>query len=160
MGFARSAELTSYGGLLFGNWDAGAQTLDEFLGEFRWYLDVMIERHIGGIEFVPGIQRYSMNANWKIASESFAGDTYHLPYSHGSMFKLDIRQINPGNPTFRDKESEYYNIGLDTGHGMTGVAFGGERYVVDLEAAKEYGAEVVEYVEECQQRLIKAFPKS
>ena len=151
---------TSYGGLLFGNWDAGAQTLDEFLGEFRWYLDVMIERQIGGIEFVPGIQRYSMNANWKIASENFAGDTYHLPYSHGSMFKLDIRQINPGNPTFRDKESEYYNIGLDNGHGMTGVAFGGERYAVDLEAAKEYGAEVVEYVEECQQRLIKAFPKS
>lgn len=153
-------KLASYEGLIFGNWDAGAETLDDFLGEFRWYLDVMIERQVGGIEFVPGMQRYSLNANWKIASENFAGDTYHLPYSHGSMFKLDIRQINPANPSFRGKEADYYNIGLDNGHGMTGIVFGGERYAVDLEVAKTYGPEVVEYVEECQQRLIKAFPKS
>ncbi len=152
-------KLASYEGLLFGNWDAGAESLDSFLGDFRWYLDVMVQRQIGGIEFVPGFQRYSLNANWKIASENFTGDTYHLGYSHGSMFRLDIRQLNPGNPVFRGNESDYYNIGLDNGHGMTGIVFGGERYDVDLEYAKEYGAEVVEYVEECQHRLIKAFPK-
>jgi len=28
----------------------------------------MIERQIGGMEFIPGIQRYSLKANWKIAS--------------------------------------------------------------------------------------------
>ena len=158
-GLLEVPKLASYGGMLFGNWDAGAESLDDFLGEFRWYLDVMIERQVGGIEFVPGIQRYSLNANWKIASENFAGDTYHLPYSHGSMFKLDIRQINPGNPSFRGNEQDYYNIGLDNGHGMTGIVFGGERYAADLEIAREYGPEVVEYVQECQQRLLKAFPK-
>ena len=158
-GLLEVPKLASYGGMLFGNWDAGAESLDDFLGEFRWYLDVMIERQVGGIEFVPGIQRYSLNANWKIASENFAGDTYHLPYSHGSMFKLDIRQINPGNPIFRGNEQDYYNIGLDNGHGMTGIVFGGERYAADLEIAREYGPEVVEYVQECQQRLLKAFPK-
>jgi phenylpropionate dioxygenase-like ring-hydroxylating dioxygenase large terminal subunit len=158
-GLLEVPKLTSYGGMLFGNWDAGAESLDDFLGELRWYLDVMVERQIGGIEFIPGVQRYSLDANWKIASENFAGDTYHLPYSHGSMFKLDIRQINPANPSFRGKDADYYNIGLDNGHGMTGIVFGDERYRVDLEAAKEYGAEVVEYVEECHQRLIKALPK-
>ena len=170
-GLLEVPKLTTYGGMIFGNWDAGAESLDDFLGEFRWYLDVMIERQVGGIEFVPGMQRYTMNANWKIASENFAGDTYHLPYSHGSMFKLDIRQINPANPDrqlrhprrrrpgFGGEKAAYYNIGLDNGHGMTGIVFGGERYAADFELAQDYGAEVIEYVEECQQRLLKAFPK-
>ena len=76
------------------------------------------------------------------------------------MFKLDIRQINPANPSFGGNEADYYNIGLDNGHGMTGIVFGDVRYQRDLELAKTYGPEVVEYVEECHQRLIKAFPKS
>ena len=152
-------KLRIYGGMIFGNWDAGAGSLDTFLGDLRWYLDVMIERQIGGIEFVPGLQRYALKANWKIASENFAGDTYHLPYSHGSMFRLDIRQINPANPSFRNLEKRYHNVALDNGHGLTGIVFGGERYAVDLELAKSYGPEVVEYVEECQQRLLRAFPK-
>ena len=159
-GLLEVPKLAVYGGMIFGNWDAGAESLDEFLGDLRWYLDVMIERQIGGIEFIPGMQRYSLNANWKIASENFAGDTYHLIYSHGSMFRLDIRQINPANPNFRGKEREYYNIGLDNGHGLTGVVFGGERYEVDRELARTYGPEVVEYVEECQQRLIRALPSN
>ncbi|MBT4905539.1 MAG: SRPBCC family protein [Alphaproteobacteria bacterium] len=157
-GLLEVPKLTTYGGMIFGNWDGGAESLDDFLGELRWYLDVMIERQIGGIEFVPGMQRYSLKANWKIASENFAGDTYHLGYSHGSMFKLDIRQLNPGNPNFGNKADQYYNIGLDNGHGLTGINFGA-RYDIDRELAKSYGPEVVEYVEECQQRLIKAFPK-
>ena len=159
-GLLQVPKLASYGGLLFANWDAGAESLDDFLGDFRWYIDVMIERQIGGIEFIPGIQRYSLKANWKIASENFTGDTYHLQYSHGSMFKLDIRQINPANPSFGGNEADYYNIGLDNGHGMTGIVFGDVRYQRDLELAKTYGPEVVEYVEDCHQRLIKAFPKS
>ena len=159
-GLLEVPKLAVYGGMIFGNWDAGAESLDDFLGDLRWYLDVMIERHVGGMEFVPGVQRYSLNANWKIASENFTGDTYHLPYSHGSMYKLDIPQINPANPSFRGKEDEYFNIGLDNGHGMTGIVFGGERYDVDRALAESYGPEVVEYVEECQQRLIKAFPKA
>ena len=162
-GLLEVPKLAIYGGMIFGNWDAGAESLDDFLGEFRWYLDVMIERQVGGIEFVPGMQRYSLNANWKIASENFAGDTYHLPYSHGSMYKLDIPPLNPASPANKDfggEQGRYYNVGLDNGHGMTGVVFGGTRYDIDLELAKTYGPEVVEYVEECQQRLIKAFPKS
>ncbi|MBN34625.1 MAG: aromatic ring-hydroxylating dioxygenase subunit alpha [Rhodospirillaceae bacterium] len=158
-GLLEVPKLTIYGGIIFGNWDGGAESLDDFLGELRWYLDVMIERQIGGMEFVPGMQRYLLNANWKIASENFAGDTYHLGYSHGSMFKLDIRQLNPGNPNFGNKENAYFNIGLENGHGLTGIVFGGERYAIDRKLAEDYGPEVVEYVEECQQRLLKAFPK-
>jgi phenylpropionate dioxygenase-like ring-hydroxylating dioxygenase large terminal subunit len=67
-GLLQVPKLASYGGLLFGNWDAGAESLDDFLGDFRWHIDVMIERQIGGMEFIPGIQRYSLKANWKIAS--------------------------------------------------------------------------------------------
>ena len=34
-GLLQVPKLASYGGLLFGNWDAGAESLDDFLGDFR-----------------------------------------------------------------------------------------------------------------------------
>ena len=35
-GLLQVPKLASCGGLLFGNWDAGAESLDDFLGDFRW----------------------------------------------------------------------------------------------------------------------------
>jgi dibenzofuran dioxygenase subunit alpha len=158
-GLLEVPSLTSYGGFVFGSWDAGAISLDDFLGDFRWYLDIMLERHLGGIEFVPGQQRYSLNSNWKIASENFTGDTYHLAYSHGSMFQLDIRQLNPANPILFKDGGPYYNVCTDHGHGMTGMVFGGERYRVDQMVAKEMGPEVVDYVEASNAKLKKVLSK-
>ncbi|MSP66543.1 MAG: aromatic ring-hydroxylating dioxygenase subunit alpha [Alphaproteobacteria bacterium] len=158
-GLLEVPKLASYGGLIFGNWDAGAASLDSFLGEFRWYLDIMIERQIGGIEFLPGQQRYSLKSNWKIASENFTGDTFHLPYSHGSVYRLPIRQLNPGNPLVFGTGTPHYNIACANGHGMTGMVFGGERWVVERRMAKEMGPEILDYVEECHARLVKLLSK-
>ena len=57
--------------MIFGNWDAGAESLAAFLGDLRWYLDVMIERQVGGLEFVPGIQRHSLDAALQHRLEQF-----------------------------------------------------------------------------------------
>jgi hypothetical protein len=153
-------KLASYGGLLFGCWDAGADGLDDYLGEFRWYLDILVERHLGGIELIPGQQRYALRSNWKIAAENFAGDTYHLPYSHGSTYRLDVRQLNPGNPViFAAKGTPYYNVACDNGHSMTGMMFGGERLEVDRRLAGEMGSEVVDYVEACHAHMQNVLSK-
>src|SRR6185503_15416538 len=94
----KEARVATYGGLIFGSWGETGETLDAYLGELRWYFDVVLERLLGGMEVIGGQQRYTMAANWKIASENFAGDNYHLPHSHGSIFRLDMRQLNPVNP--------------------------------------------------------------
>lgn len=83
-------KLTSYGGFVFGCWDADAVSLDQYLGELRWYLDVMIERALGGLEVLSGQQRYVITANWKIAAENFVGDT--LPRAVLARLGLQPRQ--------------------------------------------------------------------
>lgn len=149
------SRLSSYGGFIFGNWDAGAESLDDYLGNLRWYLDIMIERSIGGIEVIPGQQRYSVDGNWKIASENFVGDSYHLTHSHGSCYGLPVRMLNPANSiTFGRNKLTYYDIALDNGHGFTQFILTGERIEVERALAKEMGPEVVEYVEECYARLV------
>jgi phenylpropionate dioxygenase-like ring-hydroxylating dioxygenase large terminal subunit len=144
--------IASYGGFIFGNMDPGRMSLDTYLGDLRWYLDVLLNRPIGKIEVLRGRQRYECKTNWKIASENFAGDTYHLPYSHGSLFRVDARRLNPVS---YQRAPNLYSIATDHGHGLCGIAAAGERYAADLELAREMGPEVVEYVEETQRRLVE-----
>jgi dibenzofuran dioxygenase alpha subunit len=154
-GLRQVPRVESYGGLIFGCWDESAPSLEDYLGDLRWYLDVVLERNLGGVEFIPGQQRYRQIANWKIAGENFVGDTYHVHHSHGSLFQLDIRQINPINPILYRKGLTYHNASFDRGHGLNGLVISGERYELDRVIAKEMGSEVLEYVDECHNRLVK-----
>ena len=155
-GLHRVPRLATYGGFVFGAWDADAESLDDYLGNARWYLDVLIERSLGGIEVIPGQQRYSVDGNWKIAAENFVGDGYHIAQSHGSVFTLPVRMLNPANPFsgFRNKLT-YYDIAMDNGHGFTQFTLSGERVEVDRMLAEEMGPEVVEYIKECHARLLR-----
>lgn len=150
---AEVPKVSSYGGFLFGAWDAGADSLDDFLGEFRWYLDVTIERPLGGWQVLPGRQRYAQVANWKLAAENFAGDCYHLPYSHGSVYRLPIRQVSPVTYTSAPKLA---NLRFANGHAMTGIATEDERYLADVEEAESiHPPEVLDYVKAVRAQLEK-----
>ncbi len=59
-------------------WTRARQPLEDFLGDFRFYLDFYTKQSRGGLE-VRGPQRWRIRANWKIGAENFAGDMYHTP---------------------------------------------------------------------------------
>lgn len=82
--------LERYAGLIFGNWDANAVSLDEYIGDFKYYMDLVFNRRPGGCEFVPGTTKWQMPCNWKFAADNFVGDMYHAPFSHGSAFRARI----------------------------------------------------------------------
>ena len=149
-GLREVPKVQNYGGFIFASWDAGADSLDQYLGDARWYFDITIERSIGDIEFIRGHQRYKATANWKLMAENFCGDAYHLPYSHGSVYKLDIRQISPVTYT---SAPILHTVSLDNGHGMTSLAFDNERYETDLKLAEEMGKEEADYIRACRARL-------
>ncbi len=154
-GLRRVPKLASYGGFVFGSWDEDAESLDAYLGNARWYLDILIERSLGGVEVIPGQQRYSVDGNWKIAAENFVGDSYHLAHSHGSCYGLPVRMLNPANPiTLGGRKLTYRDIAMDNGHGFTQFLLTGERAEVDRMLAREMGPEIVEYVDECHARLV------
>lgn len=81
-GLVRVAQVASYGGLIFGTFDPEAPSLDEFLGDMRWGLDILLGQ--GELVAVPGIARWTMECNWKFASDNAIGDMYHGTIAHRS----------------------------------------------------------------------------
>ena len=81
------AQLDSYKGLIFATFDPAAPSLLDYLGEMTWYLDCFFDRREGGIEVVGGVQKWTIPSNWKLPAENFAGDSYHVSWSHLSAIK-------------------------------------------------------------------------
>ena len=81
-GLSRVAQLDSYNGLFFATFDADAPPLREYLGEMTWYLDAFFGRREGGVEVIGGVHKSVVPANWKFPAENFAGDSYHVAWSH------------------------------------------------------------------------------
>ncbi len=79
----KRARVESYKGLVFATFDETAPSLAEQLGDFRWYLDAVLDTDEGGTEFLPGgATRSVMNCNWKFPADNFVGDIYHALWTH------------------------------------------------------------------------------
>ncbi|MEZ0353730.1 Rieske 2Fe-2S domain-containing protein [Mycobacterium sp. pR1184] len=81
--------LASYNGLIFISLDADVEPLEDYLGDFKFYLDFYTRQSNGGLE-VRGPQRWRIKANWKIGVENFAGDMYHTPQTHASVVEIGL----------------------------------------------------------------------
>ena len=86
-----------------------APPLRDYLGEMTWYLDMFFDRREGGIEIIGGMHKWIMPCNWKFPAENFAGDGYHVHWSHLSAVQTGSggdfrtrpdnagRALSPGN---------------------------------------------------------------
>lgn len=78
----KKARVATYAGLIFATWDPEAPTLEEYLGDGRWYLDTEFNRSAKGtVAFGP--HKWIQPVNWKTAVDN-SSDWYHVPYSHSS----------------------------------------------------------------------------
>lgn len=78
-----------YNGLIFISLDPDAEPLEDFLGDFKFYMDYYTRQSADGIE-LRGPQRWRVKANWKIGAENFAGDMYHTPQTHTSVVEIGL----------------------------------------------------------------------
>ncbi|WP_078409155.1 aromatic ring-hydroxylating oxygenase subunit alpha [Priestia abyssalis] len=101
--------LQSYKGLLFGTWNEQAEPLEEFLGDFKWYVDIVAGR--AEMEVVGAPQRFIVKSNWKVGSDNFVGDSYHTMVTHGSIAKLGMVP----NATYSKRGFQIYT---ENGHGL------------------------------------------
>jgi phenylpropionate dioxygenase-like ring-hydroxylating dioxygenase large terminal subunit len=110
------AQLDNYKGLYFATFDPQAPPLRDYLGAMTWYLDAFFDRREGGIELIGGVHKWIMPCNWKFPAENFAGDGYHVPWSHISA----VRTGSGGD--FRVKpDAEGRALSLGNGHSMMTV---------------------------------------
>src|SRR6516165_7632763 len=87
-GLAQIAQVANYKGFIFASHDASAPPLEEFLGATgRLGLDSIAVR--GDMEVVPGIQKFLIECNWKIAVDNLF-DWYHPQITHASVFQPGV----------------------------------------------------------------------
>src|SRR3954454_22767045 len=89
-GLREIPQIASYQGMIFGNLDKDAMSLEDYLGEMKWYLDLMLGRSDGGMEVRGLPQRWVAKANWKATAENFAADPYHVQTTHRSTVEMGI----------------------------------------------------------------------
>ena len=155
LGLVRVPALQSYGGLIFGCWDPASWSLEEYLGDMRWYLDrLLVAEAMGGLEPYTKRQGYTVRANWKIIAENNVGDHYHTLHTHGSLYKLGLRSRKTGFEGGQGPNGPF-EIALPPGHGIGGVETGKGGYERELEQAQSYGPETVEWVKERYQRQLR-----
>lgn len=105
------AQVDSYKGLVFANFDASAPPLREYLGELTWYLDTIFDRREGGVEVFAGVHRWVVPCNWKIAAENFSGDSYHVPWNHLSAMSAGFSSRRP-----QPSDINRFHLYFDNGH--------------------------------------------
>ncbi len=118
-GLVRVPHVASYGGLIFGCLDPEAPSLDEYLGDMRWGLDLLLAQ--GDFVAVPGIARWSMEANWKFTSDNAIGDMYHGHWTHRSAI-LAGHAAGTGtlvNRRLRSPSGPGFTLVAEYGHGLT-----------------------------------------
>jgi PAH dioxygenase large subunit len=86
----RQPRVELYRGMVFACWDEDAPALEAYLGDARWYLDLILARTDGGMEVVGPPQRWEAHMNWKLGSDNFAGDGYHVWTLHRHAYDMGI----------------------------------------------------------------------
>jgi ethylbenzene dioxygenase alpha subunit len=127
------ARIDTYKGLVFATFDPEAPSLDDYLGEFRWYLDVVLDNDEGGTELLDGCIRSVVRGNWKLAAENFANDALHAGWTH----KSGVRAIlGRPMPSLADAP-ESYQVNVNghcwefTPDGVGNAAVLGDRRIVE-----------------------------
>lgn len=138
----REARVSTYKGLVFANFDVEAPELDDWLGDYRWYLDMLLDNEEGGIEFLPGTIKSYVNANWKFGVENFIGDSLHAMWTHDSGAKA-MMGGEPFPPA--DQTGSYH--GSANGHGWE---FGTDG-IADIAILGQ--PEVIEYYESIRPKM-------
>lgn len=88
LGLQEVPQLAIYKGLIFGNWDATAPSLEAYMGDIAWYLDGVLDRREGGTEIVGGVRKWVIDCNWKFPAEQFTSDQYHALFTHASAIQV------------------------------------------------------------------------
>ncbi len=87
----------SYRGLLFASLSDDVPDLEEYLGEAKVFLDLVLDQSALGWEYVPGPVAYTYDANWKLQFENGL-DFYHFGSTHSGYVDVLQRRAKRAPP--------------------------------------------------------------
>lgn len=89
------ARFGEYRGLLFGSMAAETPSLEDYLGDVRPLIDLIVDQSPDGMELVPGAVTFTYEANWKLQLEN-CSDQYHFSSVHPSYLRVLDRRSEEG----------------------------------------------------------------
>jgi phenylpropionate dioxygenase-like ring-hydroxylating dioxygenase large terminal subunit len=118
-GLITAAQVESYKGFIFATMDPAAPPLCEYLGQTgRIGIDLLAEQ--GTLSVVPGIQKYTIPCNWKLATDN-VWDWYHPQLSHASAFMSGFaRRRGPGGGPLDQYAVPHLVMTGEYGHAISG----------------------------------------
>ncbi|WP_156292875.1 Rieske 2Fe-2S domain-containing protein [Serratia oryzae] len=88
----------SYHGFLFGSLNADVLPLEEYLGDTRQVIDLIVDQAPDGLEVLKGASSYTYDGNWKLQMENGA-DGYHVSVVHWNYASTMSRRNYEANGT-------------------------------------------------------------
>jgi p-cumate 2,3-dioxygenase alpha subunit len=119
MGLVSPPRLQQYRGLYFVSFNPDVADLISYFAGAKEYLDLILDQSQEGWRVVPGKQKYSVRANWKMFSLNSL-DSYHVKPLHVTFFRY-MQSLGPGDappppPAFPGAEGR--SLALGNGHGV------------------------------------------
>jgi 3-phenylpropionate/trans-cinnamate dioxygenase subunit alpha len=119
-GLIRVPRVETYHGLIFACFDESVAPLRESLGDLCYYFDIVFNRTAAGNKVIPGVHRWTVDANWKFGTENLTGDQAHVISAHGSMLQMFDSPIRKMGRSNLGGELDL-EVALPHGHSWTSV---------------------------------------
>jgi p-cumate 2,3-dioxygenase subunit alpha len=105
----------TYRGFTYLTFSADAPSLESFLGDATYLINLVADQSTTGMTIVPGTHNYSMRANWKLLMENSC-DGYHGFSVHQTYFEMMLNLgVTPGLAAERGNGAGYE---LGNGHAV------------------------------------------
>lgn len=91
----RVARFENYRGFLFGSLNADVEPLEDYLGEARKMIDMIVDQSPEGLEVLRGNSTYTFDGNWKLQAENGA-DGYHVSAVHWNYVATTSHRTQDG----------------------------------------------------------------
>lgn len=106
----------SYRGFMFAALHEAAPPLEEYLGDSRRFIDMVVDQAEGELEFIPGTVTYTFDGNWKTQLENGI-DMYHFKSTHLSYIELMAGRLHRANGAGSGGPPSGQHGTFDLGHG-------------------------------------------
>ncbi len=130
-GLIEVAQIKNYKGLIFATFDEEAPSLEEYLGEMKWYLDSWLDAMPEGTELIGTAMKVELPVNWKLPVENVSGDGYHLGWAHAGAMTVTSSLTVGG--------LEVGNTGTDNDGAVSVAGLNGHTVLAALDGQSGYG---------------------